>query len=255
MSETAKNETLGTSYVPISMPGTSRADRNVPAASSAHCTAHAVLGAGSGHHVQAESWLELSALYVLNAMQNVASIQEQVRFFYGYDPKKLSQHVFDVVATLTDGTKIGFTVKPEVRLVSGRFLTEMQEVAWWAVEKAFVDEVRLVTERDIDKVDLRNAQTLAAVREADPEADALALSLISGLPEGVGQTLRRLTIDMGMQARGYRALIRLIREGMLCPIKRGLIGPELTVAQTEKPFRQMVDTDDSPTVTPEMIAA
>lgn len=254
MFEKTKHSAVGDKE-PITLPSASRAMRNVPAASSAHCTAQVVLGDGVGQRVQAESWLELSALFVLNAIPNVVAIEEQVRFFYGWKPEEQRQHVFDIIATLLDGRKIGFTVKPEARLVSGRFLEEMQEVSWWAVETGFVDEVRLITERDIDNIDLRNAQVLAAVREADPEADALALSFIDGLPEGAGQSLRRLTIDIGMQGRGYRALLRLIRNGMLRPMSRGLIGPEMVVARTEARTRDLTAGDTQVASADELIAA
>lgn len=254
MFEKTKHRAVG-DQEPITLPGASRAMRNVPAASSAHCTVTAVLGDGAGQRMQGESWLETSAQYLLNAMPNVVAIQEQVLFFYGWKPEEERQHVFDIIATLQDGLKIGFTVKPEARLVSGRFLEEMQEVSWWAVEKGFVDEVRLITERDIDNIDLRNAQVLAAVREADPEADALALSFIDGLPVGAGHSLRRLTIDIGMQGRGYRALLRLIRNGMLRPMSRGLIGPEMVVARTEARPEDLTVGDTHVASADELIAA
>ncbi|SMX36740.1 hypothetical protein OCA8868_01078 [Octadecabacter ascidiaceicola] len=72
-----------------------------------------------------------------------------------------------------------------------------------------------MSEADINPVDLRNAKILASVREADPEADAIALEVVTDLPSGGGQSLRDLTLSMGMAARGFRSLIRLIRSGVL----------------------------------------
>ena len=74
-------------------------------------------------------------------MMNVVSLQEQVRFFYGWDPKDQQQHIFDVVVTLDCESRIAIAVKPEIRLVSGRFVSEMQEVAWWVYERGFADDV------------------------------------------------------------------------------------------------------------------
>lgn len=197
----------------IVLPAASRALRNVPAASTGHCTGSAILGDGDGIRFQAESWLELCLLFFLNAMMNVADLQEQVRFFYGCDPKDPSQHVFDVVATLTCRTRIAFAIKPEARLVSGRFSTELQEVAWWVDHKRFADEVRLITDADVNPVDLHNARIFATARVADPYVDDAALQTVASLRGA--RSLRDLTHDLGMAARGYRAMIRLMRNGFL----------------------------------------
>lgn len=215
--------------VGIVLPKPSQAKRNITGASSHHCVAHTVLGDGTGVHTQAESLLELHNLFLLNAMPNVVSLQEQVRFYYGWDPKKQKQHIFDAVAFLDCGSRIAFAVKPEVRLQSGRFQAEMQEVAWWVDERGFADDVRIMSEADINPVDLRNAKILASVREADPEADAVALDVVQCLPSGGGQSLRDLTLSTGMAARGYRSLIRLVRSGVLRLQQHEVIGPKAVV--------------------------
>ena len=66
---------------------------------------------------------------MLNADRSIVDLQEQVRFPYGAQDER--EHVFDVVATRTTGSRIAYTIKPEVRLRSGRFLAEMQTVAYW----------------------------------------------------------------------------------------------------------------------------
>lgn len=217
----------------IILPHASTGIRKIQGASSAHCTANTVLGSGAGVRFEAESKLELRNLYLLNAMKNVAKLQEQVRFFYGWDPKNPSQHVFDVVATLDCDARIAFTVKPEVRLVSGRFEAEMQEVTWWVHKHDFADEVRIMSEADVNSVDLRNAKILAAVREPDEQADLVALEVVKRLPNGGGQSLRDLTLSTGMSERGYRALIRLMRTGVLRLQNHQVIGPKVVVALSE----------------------
>lgn len=213
----------------IYLPEPSQAERDITGASSHHCVAHTVLGDGAGVHTQAESLLELHNLFLLNTMMNVVSLQEQVRFFYGWDPDDQQRHIFDVVVTLDCESRIAIAVKPEVRLESGRFVTEMQEVAWWVYEHGFADDVRIMSEADINPVDLRNAKILAAVREADPEADAIALEVVRGLPADGGQSLRDLTLSTGMAARGYRSLIRLVRSGVLRLQQNEVIGPKAVV--------------------------
>lgn len=119
----------------IATPERSKAERDVPRASSGHCTAYSVLGSGSGTETQAESLLENNHFLVLNAVPNVAALREQVRFYFGWDPKKQRQHIFDVVAVLTTGERIAFAIKPEFRLNSSNqekqdFEDEMRVVAW-----------------------------------------------------------------------------------------------------------------------------
>src|SRR5690554_5278299 len=86
------------------LPARSRAERKVTSASKGHCIGFAVLGrGGAGVRVQAESHLELSHLYLLNADPAIADLREQVRFRYG--PGDASTHVFDVVYTTHSGRR------------------------------------------------------------------------------------------------------------------------------------------------------
>ena len=217
----------------MSLPQPSCADRNVPAASKGHCTAHAVLGENQGTVVQAESWLELCLLILLNADEDVALLEEQQRFIYGGGTRP-PEHIFDVVATLQDGYRIAYTIKPEARLSpdseSGRvFLEKMGKIAWHVEQQGFADSVQLLTDADLNQVDLRNARMFAAVREADPEADLVASRVLEALPDGGCRTLRDLTLETGMAARGYRALIRQMRRGFARQVGRGVIGPKTHV--------------------------
>ena len=210
---------------PRILPAESRAERNIATSSKGHCTAHAVLGTGAGVRIQAESHLEHSHFLVLNADRSIVDLQEQVRFPYGAHDER--EHVFDVVATRTTGSRIAYTIKPEVRLRSGRFLAEMQTVAWWVRHKRFADDVRLLTDADLDDVELHNAKVIAAVRDPDPAADAIARSGVAAITGAM--TLRDLTIATGLEARGYRALLRLVREGHLEPARRERLTPQTLV--------------------------
>lgn len=54
-------------------------------------------------------------------------------------------------------------------------------------KRGFADDVRIMSEADVNPVDLRNAKIFAAVREADPDSDSAALEVARGLPTGGGQ--------------------------------------------------------------------
>jgi hypothetical protein len=208
-------------YLPVE----SRAERTIAAASRGHCTAFAVLGEGWGQRMQAESHLELCHLLLLNANREVVRLEEQVRFAYGRGDAQV--HVFDVVATWASGERIAFTIKPEARLRSGRFLEEMQAIARWVRQKSFANDVRLLTERDVDPVALHNARIIAAVRDPDSQADETARETAHSFIGTV--TLRELTVATGLEARGYRALLRLVRKGELQPIRHERLTPHSLV--------------------------
>ncbi len=211
------------------LPEPSLADRNIAWASKGHCSIHAVLGDDDGVHIQAESWLEMRHFYLLNADPNILKFREQALFNFGPDLKR--RHFFDAFATTRAGTTIAYTVKPEVRLISGNFLGAMQEIAWWVKKLDFADETRLLTEADVDPVALHNAQVIAAARASDPEAEAVARHVIGDM---IGScSLRDLTNATAMQARGYRALLRLIRLGALNVVPFCRITPQALVCKPE----------------------
>lgn len=220
----------------IVLPEASRAERSIANAATGHCTAFAVLGNGAGSRFQAESHTELLNLLILNASPDVAELREQVLFHYG---PEMERHYFDALAVHRNGRRIAYTVKPEAHLHRRRkddpngqpFLERMQIITWWVRKQRFADDVRLITEADLDPVLAHNAKIIAAVREPDPEADGAAWLQLRNLTGA--RTLQDLTRAIGMEARGYRALLRLIRNGRI-RIERGRrITPSLLVTRKE----------------------
>lgn len=215
------------------LPAPSRAERDIALASRGHCTAHSVFGDGAGFRMQGESALESNHFYILNARHDVAEMREQVYFRYG--PKRERHHIFDVLVTLHNGHRLACTIKPDRRttmrmknqMPGEDFLGHMQMVAGWVEELGFADDTRLLTENDLDPVELHNARIIAAVREADPEAEEVARSVVAGMLGGI--ILHDLTRRVGLEARGYRALLRLIRLGTLIPANGMKITPRTTV--------------------------
>lgn len=232
----------------ILLPACSQGDVAIPRASAGHCTTQSVLGEDQGVRIEAQSWLELCNIHLLNANRRVSHLKEQQVFRFGWNPRSLNKHIFDVVAFMHDGLRIAYTVKPEVflhrsskrrgkdgRILDNRsFLEKMGEIAWWAVEETRTyDDVRLITNADINQVDLRNAEIYARVREADPVALAEARRVVADLPDGGGKSLRDLTLDAGADPQVYRALLHLMRKGELRCIAHEIITPKSIVIRTD----------------------
>lgn len=142
-------------------------------------------------------------------------MREQVFFYFGAKCER--HHIFDVVVTLRDKRQIAYTIKPENRTKSRMkhqmprvdFLSHIQTVAWWVREIGFADDTRLISDYDLDPVELYNARMIAAVRESDPEAETIAFFTVNEMLGG--RTLHDLTLQVGLGAAGYPALLRQIR--------------------------------------------
>ena len=183
--------------------------------------------------MQGESALENSHFFVLNARHDVAEMREQVYFTYGANLDR--HHIFDVLVTLRDGTRLACTVKPARRTTKRMkhqmpgedFLSHMQMIAGWVRKPGFAGNTRILTDEDLDPVELHNARIVAAVREPDPEVERIAASVIATMQGGI--TPRDLTIQTDLQERGYCALFSLVRLGELLPAKGMKITPKTIV--------------------------
>jgi hypothetical protein len=209
----------------IVLPAPSRADRKIQNVSKWHCTAHAVRGDGAGTRMQGESKLEMDHQSLQFAQPDVADVVEQVLFEFGWRNEK--RHVFDMVVTKTSGELVAMTVKPTSRLESKDFLGKMEVVAWWVQEKKFASSVRLLTEADIDRVALHNANMNAAVHDSDPDAEDAVRSVACHLRGAI--SIKTLTDDVGLKERGYRAILRLIKKRELQPLKHERTTPQTLI--------------------------
>lgn len=211
--------------VPI-LPGPSRADRNVPLASKGRFTGHIVAGPGAGRIIQTESHLEFDWCLCLLARPETAELREQVAFEWHGSDGVVHLHFFDFLVVQIDRRSIAYTVKPKKR-TSQKFLEEMQLVTDQAVSQGFVDDVRLLSEEDLDPVAVFNARLFHGMRASDAEADAMARDVVARMS---GTTsLLELTNLIEIGPRGFRALIRLMAKHVLVPVRRGRISPQTEV--------------------------
>ena len=187
-------------------------DRRPANASKGHCTGHLMVGPWPGRVLYIESHLELNWAHCLDAHPQTALLREQVAFDWQDGAGTWRTHYFDQFVEQRDGRRIAYTVKPEARL-TGRFMTEIACIARQARQTGFVDDVRLLTDLDLDPIELSNARLSYGMRVPDAEADAAAGRVLAAMSGVV--TLGELVERIGLGGRGYRALIRLVRKGRL----------------------------------------
>ncbi|SFY40712.1 hypothetical protein SAMN04244548_04224 [Paracoccus pantotrophus] len=202
----------------------SSAQRSVALSSKAHFCGHLVIGDGSGRGttsgaparvVQVESHLELCWCLCLALRSDIADLREQVGFDWFDEHGEYRTHYFDLFITRTDGTRIACAIRPVAR-TGGSFGREMPRIAAQARHSRFADDVRLLTEADLDPVELHNAWLLHDVRVADPVADEAAARVLADM-SGTA-SFANLTARAGCGAAGFRALLRLVRSGQLRPL-------------------------------------
>ncbi|RAP40406.1 hypothetical protein BYZ73_15105 [Rhodovulum viride] len=228
----------------IQLPALSIADRDVPLASKGHFSGHVVIGGGAGRITQTESHLEMNGILCLHYRPDVREIREQVRFDWFDENGEVFSHYFDCVAVHQDGTKTAFAFKA-ARFATPKFLRKLGIIRAQAVALKVIDDVRVVTEQDLDPTEVHNAWLLHGMRHPDPEADARAAEVVEDI-RGI-KGLDQLSREIGLGARGTRALFRLIAAGRLQQAELGRLSPEIRVTCSAAPANDPVLLED-PTI-------
>ncbi len=217
--------------LPPELPEPSTAGRKINRHSREHCTGQIAVGPGGGRIVHLESHLELCWCLTLMGRESTADLREQVGFGWEDEQGEMRRHWFDFFVTEVDGSQIAYSVKPQAR-VSERFLREMSQIAEQARESGFVDDVRLLTDENLDRVDLFNAKLFFAYRRPEPAADRLACEIhdaISGLFK-----LGELVAYFDEPGDGFRAFVRLIQSGHLKLVRHEQISLNSNVFKAKK---------------------
>ena len=164
----------------IKLPSDSSGARKILKSSAFRSSGQIVFGTNPGRLIQLDSYLEYNTLLIFSLQPDLADLHDQVCFNWFDQTGKLRSHFFDFVTTSTSGEKTAVMVKEASRLKGERLQREIKMISAQAVPD-FVDRVIVVTQRDIDPVDLHNAKLLHDVRHADPEADEAAEAVTSSL--------------------------------------------------------------------------
>jgi hypothetical protein len=172
-----------------------------------HFTCDLVFGPGSGQVMRVESLTEKRIALVLLARIDVAKLENQVPFAWVEKDGSRHTHFFDFRATLTNGSRVAIMVKYEKKLEQDDFRALIARISS-QVLPSFADRVTVMTEKDVDPVDLYNATLVNSIRGDDPEADAVMREVVASMA-GYGK-IGDLIENTGLGARGFRSIVRLI---------------------------------------------
>ncbi len=210
----------------------SHSKRNLSGASKNHLTGFLVFGDGDGRIVGSESHLEFNFALCLAARPDTADLHEQVLFKWNNLEGEVRDHYFDFVVTQVDGSRVAYTVKP-LAWLKGEFAETIPQIAFQARKSGQFTDVRLLTDEDLDRVSLFNAELLHACRTAVIEHDEVARHVLSNMT-GI-TTLGALVAETRLEGNGFRALVRLIRSRHLKLRAHEHISYNASVYKTKQP--------------------
>ena len=202
------------------------AARQVAMGAKHHFSGTLVCGADEGRAVDVESHLEMQVALVMLARRDVIHLETQVPSAWVDMHGTPKTHFFDFRLTLRDGTRVALVVKyakkaqqREFRDITARIATQ--------VTPAVADRVFVMTERDIDPIELHNAELLHSCRAPDPEVDAAARRLVMNISGSA--RIDTLVRKLEFGGRGFRAIVRLLRSHELDLARHDRISPEAFV--------------------------
>lgn len=191
-----------------------------------HFTGQFTFGSDEGRTMDVESHTELNVALVTIARPDVVDLEHQVPFQWVKPDGKPATHHFDFRVVMVDGKRRAIMVKSEYRRRQTKVQDELAQIAA-QVTPDFADEVVVMSERDLDPIELFNAEIMHEMRRPDPEADASARRVVGEIVASV--RIMDLVEAVGLGARGFRALVRLIRSHELELIDKVRIAHEAYV--------------------------
>jgi hypothetical protein len=174
-----------------------------------------------------ESTLELAASTIALGNRMVARLQSQVGPVHHLDQDGNDKRpVFDFLATGVAGETLAIAVKPSRKRKSSGIDATIAAVRQQRPD--FATEVTVWTEEQLPRYAEHNAGLILRSRKLRNEADVTGMRQVASLTRGafhLGHLLRKC----GSDARGFTAAVNLIDDGILVPVERSRIRPELRV--------------------------
>lgn len=183
---------------------------------------------GTTRLVGFESRLEWDAALLFLARTDVVDLIEQP-FKIGYVDRhgKSRHHIFDYLVETVEGARIAVAVKPAVRARKIGFADDLCVIAN-QLPTNLADQVCLFTDEHYEPWQAWNAHHLHACRRtADTEADCMLATTAEKLRGAV--SLGDLVTMIGLEGRGYKAVIRGLFSGVLAQCTPGRVGPKTAV--------------------------
>ena len=172
--------------------------------------------------ILSESSIEKKVFRSLLADSNVISVRHQaLTIAYLGGDGLLKHHTVDLVATLRDGTRIGYVVKKESAAIKHDMRGLVEKMATF-VPTSKLDRLQLVTSRQLPEWGNQNARKLLNARRdrrthIDDQLIEIAAELVK--PIRIGDLSRRL----GGGSIAFRPILRAIRLGTLTYLGFGVI--------------------------------
>lgn len=192
----------------LALPERIQTTRKVAKGRRTHFTGQFTFGPDEGRTMDIESHTELCTALVTIARPDVAGLENQVPFKWVKPNGKTATHHFDFRVLMADGSRRAIMVKSEYRRHQPEVQAELAQIAA-QVTPDFADDVVIMTERDLDPVELFNAEMMHEMRRPDPEADAIGRRIMNEMVTSV--QIQDLVDAIGLGARGFRTIVRLIR--------------------------------------------
>lgn len=167
-----------------------------------------------------ESSLERDLAYILLAHPDVADVQDQVSIDYDDNGVK-RKHTIDLVASLKNGTRTAFFVKPAKRVKSSGIEKTVDLIREQA-PRDFADHYEIRTGEHITRVRAENARLIHRARRTRCEEDIAIIAEVATTLRGAItiQTLLAASLNNG---NGFYAVVCLIDDRILDHVGQGLI--------------------------------
>ena len=167
-----------------------------------------------------ESTLERDLVYILLAHPDVADVQDQVPIDYDDNGVK-RKHTIDYVATLNNGTRTAFFVKPAKRVKSSG-IEETVDLIREQTPKIFADHYEIRTGEHITRVRAENARLIHRARRTRCEEDIAIIAKVAATLRGA-VTIQSLLAASMNNGNGFYAVVCLIDDRILDHVGHGLI--------------------------------
>lgn len=192
-----------------------------------------MVGGAKPREIQCESGHEARCATILLTRRDVVDVWEQPDPvpFVDVDGSR-HFHTFDFLVRMNDGKRVAIAVKPFATAEKHRWREKIAHIA--AQAGHFADGFVLVTGRNLPRDTVRDARLILSCRRDDrPGDDARVRAVVAGL--GGPSTIGDIVTLSGLDGHGFRAVVRLVDEGVLEVVDGSRIDYPTLVKRTDAP--------------------